>query len=196
MQTKRILSIEFTRTDDTDTDTSYLGTYGAGTDIPLPEFSIDRTHELDCGLNLGGEECTCNMQHLAPGEYQFFNPSSIEPFNPAASWIPAAEPDKHAYWQRTMRENARKDYERMEAYNASEWSFIGIRAVAHIVIRHPSSDLWISQTITSGGLWGIESDSDESYLRSVEKEQLGELRGILHELGFSTRAIAATVKAM
>ena len=54
----------------------------------------------------------------------------------------------------------------------------------------------ICQTITSGGLWGIESDSEESYLRSVEQEELSDLRAQLYELGFSKRAIAAAVKEM
>ena len=36
---------------------------------------------------------------------------------------------------------------------------IGIRAEAEILI--PSGDASIVQEITSGGLWGVESDSDE-----------------------------------
>ncbi len=89
-----------------------------------------------------------------------------------------------------MRENASKDYDRMESLQRGAWGYIGIGARAEIVIGG------VCQTITSGSLWGIESDSEESYLRETEQEQLTELRGILHELGFSKRAIAAAVKAM
>jgi hypothetical protein len=50
------------------------------------------------------------------------------------------------------------------------------------------------QTITSGGLYGIESDSDADYFAEVEQEQLAELRGQLHVIGFSKRAIASAFK--
>lgn len=212
MKTKRILSIEFKRTADTNPDTSYLGKYSHDPDVALPEFSIDRTHELNCDLNNGGQQCTCAGGNIRKGTYRYFNPASVEPFNPAASWFPPHSPtcnvvtgcrngeiccchgmtdaEKRTYWLKTMRENARKDYERMEAYNRGDWEYIGVRAYANVVVDG------VNQSIASGGLWGIESDSEESYLRSVEQEQLRELRGILHELGFSTRAIAAAVKAI
>ena len=41
----------------------------------------------------------------------------------------------------------------------------------------------VVQTIKSGGLWGIESDSEEEYRREIEAEQVGELRAILESLG-------------
>ena len=166
-QQKRILSIEVKHIPDTNPDTSYLGEYS---NTPAGEFSITRS---------------------IPGQYHYFNPGSVEPFDPAASWIPAdrAPADKESFWRETMRENARRDYERMEAYNRDEWGFIGIRAQADVVIGG------VCQSITSGGLWGIESDSEKSYFREVEREELKQLREILHELGFSKRAIAAAVKA-
>jgi hypothetical protein len=167
-ETKRILSITVKRIDDTDTntDTSDIGEYS---NTPAGEFSIARN---------------------IPGQYHYFNPGSVEAFDPAASWIPAdrEHADKESFWRETMRENARKDYARMESLDNGDWSFIGIRAQAEIVIGG------VCQTITSGGLWGIESDSDESYFREVEREELNQLRGILHEMGFSRRAIAAALK--
>ncbi len=44
------------------------------------------------------------------------------------------------------------------------WRMIGIRAEAEISVGG------ILQTITSGGLWAIESDSSPEYLRSVEDD--------------------------
>jgi len=38
------------------------------------------------------------------------------------------------------------------------------------------------QTIDSGGLWGIESDSDSSYLNEIGKEQVEEVREYLRTL--------------
>ena len=172
MKTKnsnRILSVTIRRMIDDSPDTSWLGTYS---NRPETEFAIDRAHSLD---------------------YQFFNPATIEPFNPKAAWIPTNEHDKRAYWRAAMRENARRDYERMESLDAGNWGFIGIRADAEIGIPEdstmPSSSMTI-QCITSGGLWGIESDSDAPYLESVEQEELGELKQQLRALGFGTRAIS------
>ena len=216
---KRILSIEVKHIDDTDPDTSYLGTYARN---PGGDYSIDRKHTADCILNnphitetsdkldrilsylwargreignnsedpcywgiseaqdLIGEakdlvnECNCGESgNWSHGELQFFNTSG--------------------YYKGESRENivqyTKQDYAHMESYNNGDWGFIGIRAEAEIVIGS------VHQRITSGGLWGIESDSDESYLHSIEQDELTELRGILHELGFSKRAIAAAVKA-
>ena len=82
-----------------------------------------------------------------------------------------------------------QDYQRMENYNRGDWQMIGIRASAEIVVDG------VCQTITSGGLWGIESDSGADYFSEVGRDELGQLRGLLAELGFSTKAIAKAMKA-
>lgn len=78
-----------------------------------------------------------------------------------------------------------QDYKRMEAYNAGQWHMIGIIAKAEII-----SPAGIVQTLRSGGLWSIESDSGKEYLDKVAKEQLSELRGELESMGLGNRAIA------
>ena len=172
-QAKRILKIEIKRMDDPDPDTSWLGEYS---NTRKSEFSIDRSEPDDSG-------------DMRRGEYRYFNPGSVEPFNPDASWISRETRDKRAFWEKTMCENARLDYERMESFTHGDWHFIGIRAEAEIVIDS------VIQRISSGGLWGTESDSDESYLKEIEQEELSGLRSILHEMGFSKRAIASAMKA-
>lgn len=88
-----------------------------------------------------------------------------------------------------------QDYERMESLNAGNWCYIGIRAEAKVSVYHPQEVRGTAiQTITSGGLWGIESDSEEPYLESVEKEELADLRAQLKALGFSSRAISTAFK--
>src|SRR5260221_5815308 len=83
--------------------------------------------------------------------------------------------------------------DRLDQYKRDVFSFIGIRADAEINI--PGGDLaFIAQDITSGGLWGIESDSDAAYLKEIEDEQLSELRDQLHAIGFSNRAISAGMR--
>jgi|ERR1700733_11924611 len=91
-----------------------------------------------------------------------------------------------------IRKYVRQDYERMERLQHGDWCYIGIRAEAEILI--PSGSASIVQEITSGGLWGIESDSDAVYLKDVEGEELSELREQLQAVGFSKRAIAKAVR--
>jgi hypothetical protein len=111
---------------------------------------------------------------MGRGEYQYFNPN----------------------WQNykgESEENIRKycgrDYRRMEALNAGQWCFIGIIAKAEVV-----SEQGICQTIRSGGLWGIESDSDKEYLDSVAKDELCELGKELESLGMGKRAVEYAIK--
>jgi hypothetical protein len=86
-------------------------------------------------------------------------------------------------------ESVEQDYERSESLNRGDWWFIGIIAKAKVQICDTE------QTITSGGLWGIESDSGSEYIETVEAEQLNELRYILLNLGCSKAAIDAAISA-
>jgi|SRR6185312_6164451 len=86
-----------------------------------------------------------------------------------------------------------------EGQGSNRTEYIGIRADAEIALapsHAPGMNPFTGplQTITSGGLWGIESDSDADYLKSVEDEQLAELRNQLHAIGFSQRAITAAFR--
>lgn len=69
------------------------------------------------------------------------------------------------------------------------WCYMGVTASAQVQL-----DGSLTQTIRSGGLWGIESDSDESYFTEVETEQLNELRSQLHAIGFTKRAVSAAFR--
>jgi hypothetical protein len=74
--------------------------------------------------------------------------------------------------------------DRRDEYVRGEFNFIGIDARVTIVVAG------VMQEITSGGLWGIEDDSDGEYLDGLAGEQLNELADILHDLGFGTDDIA------
>jgi len=87
-----------------------------------------------------------------------------------------------------IRKYVRQDYDRMESLNRGDWCFLGVSAESEIVLGN------VCQTITSGGLWGIESDSGSDYFAEIEQEQLAELREQLHAIGFSKRAISAAFK--
>ena len=77
-----------------------------------------------------------------------------------------------------------QDYKRMEGLNNGDWCYIGIMAEA--VVKYPDSTdcgSYRLETLTSGGLWGIESDSEESYLESIEQEELADLKNHLATFG-------------
>lgn len=189
---KRIHSVTIKHMFDESPDTSWLGEYS---NSPTGEFSIDRNHFDACpcrwAFDSDEDDCDCNAGEWDTREFRYFNPGSVESFKADASWIPASENDKKAYWFKAMRENARKDYERMQALNSNDFCFIGISAEADYSVGGTPAPI---QTITSGGLWGIESDSDASYFAEVEREELAELRKQLEGIGFSKRAIVAAFK--
>ena len=163
---KRILSIETKRIIDESPGTSFIGQFGRQADT---QFAIE---------------------HRGAHSLPWFNPGSVESFNPSASWIPAevqGESARRQYWHAIMTKNAKQDHLRMCQLIDGEFHFIGVQATAEVTVGG------VCQTLTSGGLWGIESDSEESYFAEIEAEQLSELRGILAEIDFSKRAIATAV---
>jgi hypothetical protein len=64
--------------------------------------------------------------------------------------------------------------ERWSGYERGEWSFIGVRAKAEIHVPIGGGSFCI-YTVTSPGLWGVESDSGEEYLASVYEDEKAEL---------------------
>ncbi len=113
--------------------------------------------------------------------------------NPAHVWAHPRQKDGSGFEQTDAR------------VAGGNWYYIGIRAEAEIGIpslgaqvkgtkKMESGLLLTTQHITSGGLWGVESDSEKSYLESVEKEELTDLRAQLKALGFSSRAISQAFK--
>jgi hypothetical protein len=82
-----------------------------------------------------------------------------------------------------------QDYKRVEGLNHGDWYFMGIRAEAEVSTSSDQGGTWTRQTIKSGGLWGIESDSDEEFLKETEDEQISELKGILREFSITEEAI-------
>lgn len=75
--------------------------------------------------------------------------------------------------------------ERKRQYLADLFGFLGIIAKCEV----QSGDSSTIQTLRSGGLWGVESDSDKSYLAEVATEELSSLRSELESFGFSKRQI-------
>ncbi len=86
------------------------------------------------------------------------------------------------------QEQAEENYKRAASYG-NRWWYVGIKAeaVIHLPISKHSNKV---QTIDSGGLWGIESDSEVSYREEVAREQVAELKGYLETLNVDTSNIA------
>jgi hypothetical protein len=123
-------------------------------------------------------ECDCGERgDMTRGELRYFN-GNVENYKGESA--------------EDIRKHVRQDYERMERLQRGDWGYLGIRAEAEILI--PSGNASIAQEITSGGLWGIESDGNGDYMKEIESEQLSELREQLHAIGFSKRAISAAFK--
>ena len=76
------------------------------------------------------------------------------------------------------------DYKRFEDYNAGGWYMIGIRAT--VTLHIPTSlGGTIEQTIHSPGLWGIESDSDQSHIDEVYADECDQLAEMLTAMGIT-----------
>lgn len=76
--------------------------------------------------------------------------------------------------------------ERLADFHDGHWHMIGVQAAATILI--PLGRHFVMQTLTSPGLWGIESDSDDAYLDQVFAEECDTLVAMLGALGVSVTA--------
>lgn len=83
-----------------------------------------------------------------------------------------------------------QDYQRAEAYNRGCWHMLYLRCVADVLIDG------VVQQITSGGLSGVESDSDDSYFDEIRQDELHQLRGILSHMGFPDEEIQSAIDEM
>jgi hypothetical protein len=190
-ESKRILSVTVKQEIDDSPDTSWLGEYS---DTPgdyaivargehegefLSDLPCECDHSPDDHNNNGQCMENCDCEDFDPvtvergREYRYFNSASIESDN--------SDEDNRTY--------ALQDYKRMRGLNNDQWCFVGISAKAVVQLNGS-----LTQTIRSGGLWGIESDSDPSYFTEIEGEQLSQLRDQLQAIGFTKRAIAAAFR--
>lgn len=167
-----------------------------------PEYdAIDKSMDVCIALQEEAMACDCSGGDIERHEYRYFNPS----FNYVVQ-TSSGRYDKPAdgLTPEDVRKYVRQDYERMERLNAGDWCYIGIRAEAEIVAVYGSKSTLSEhvttggsgpiQHITSGGLWGIESDSDKSYFAEVQTDELADLKTQLLALGFSRRAISQAFK--
>lgn len=98
------------------------------------------------------------------------------------------------YFNPANPEYAEQEYKRMMEFERCEVGHIGIKAEATIWLD-AGGDAKKMQIISSGGLWGIESDSEPSYFKEIEADQIEELRGYLEQLNVDMSNFDALAKA-
>lgn len=153
--------------------------------------SLDEAIDLVINCQDESMDCDCSGGDMGRNEYRYFNPS----FN----YIKKDGSPADNLTPEDIRKYTREDYNRMESLSRGDWSFVGIRAEAEVISTvQESGSNWhgVIQTVSSGGLYGIESDAEDSYLESVERDELDNLKSELVALGFSRRAISKAFKSV
>ena len=130
----------------------------------IAEYYENLIQIMENVINEKFEEHDCPHYHR---EYNYFKPE--------ARGEKEGSPEYQEYGKR--------DFERMENLNNGEWSFIGIVAVAEVRTLHSENPRTERvHEITSGGIWGVESDSGE-YLLELAQEELDDLKSELEQFG-------------
>lgn len=71
--------------------------------------------------------------------------------------------------------------ERLDEFDAEQWWYVGVIARAHVAIPIGGGS-FATYTMDSPGLWGIESDSEESYLAETFEDAKAEILAHLETL--------------
>lgn len=82
--------------------------------------------------------------------------------------------------------------DRKAAFERGDFGYVGVRAKVNLMIPQAEGGHRL-QVITSGGLWGIESDSDDRHFKEVGQEELQQLKDDLTKLGVSPKAAEAAI---
>ena len=91
---------------------------------------------------------------------------------------------EYRYFVPANPEYGEDDYQRSESLNRGDWCFMGVYAVA--TVSRPVPHGFRLESLQSGGLWGIESDSGDEYFMEVARDELEDLRAHLDAFGVDT----------
>jgi hypothetical protein len=95
---------------------------------------------------------------------------------------PSLDPESAGYVKPDMfGEEMLKANARMDAWKNDEWRYVCVRAKA--VIEVVQDETAVAYEFLSPGLWGVESDSDEEYLKSVFNDECEILKNDLALIG-------------
>lgn len=85
-----------------------------------------------------------------------------------------------------------QDAERLAAYNSGDWYMVGVQLAAEVVLERPGRVDEVI-TLTTPGIWGVESDSGEDYFRSLADDDSEYLVDDLVALGFHRDLVQARI---
>jgi len=86
---------------------------------------------------------------------------------------------------RTRKKYIEQDYRRLLAYGET-WHSVGCYAEARVSYPTQPAGTWRTETLRSGGLWGIESDSEKTYRAEVARDELADLKDHLDQFNVDT----------
>jgi hypothetical protein len=82
--------------------------------------------------------------------------------------------------------------ERRGEYMRGDFGYIGIYAEIEVYTSLNGGKNWLCNTVQSGGLWDIESDSDGGYLEEIAREEKDELKAHLIAMGIPCEMVKKT----
>ena len=187
----KLRSVKIKRIIDYDADTSDLGEYTDDDD----DFNICR----HCGEFIIDAERYNRIIDLMDSEYEsaeqeienektweIFDFAFLAVHNKFADKMHDCPHDSRAYnnfkpyaggeeaGTKEYYEYGLQDFKRMEGLEHGDWHFVGVIAEA-VVEYETETGNYRLETLTSSGLWGIESDA-EDYLEEIEGEELASLK--------------------
>lgn len=120
--------------------------------------------------------------------------SKVEIVKVTVKWLTDEDPDLSFLDQfENSKDKEEKKYyiedQKRKSDYGNRWYMQGCKAYAEVRYEmenvYPAGNYRL-ETLSSGGLWGIESDSDSDCLKDTEKEQLKELKNHLEHFGIDT----------
>lgn len=75
-----------------------------------------------------------------------------------------------------------EDKKRLAAFNRGDWYMTGISVVAEVLVPIGGNS-FTTFTLASAGLWGVESDAEESYIAEIAAQEKAELIGSMKTMG-------------
>lgn len=112
----------------------------------------------------------------------------MDPTNMDEGFFPSRDPEAAGYVNPDQfDEMVEAAEQRLADWKAGDWEYIGIVAAAEVHIPIGGNS-FVVHTFRSAGLWGVESDSDESYIADLYAEQKADLLDSLKTLGTALSA--------
>lgn len=102
----------------------------------------------------------------------------IDDETPDVSWLDGARCDNAT--------DRAADAARLAAFNRGDWRMTGVRIEAAVIVNGTI------QSVSTPGLWGVESDASAEYIKDVAADEYVTLKEILATLGIKKIPARAT----